>query len=183
MNGGFPGGQGKPAVSRFRTRPLPVVRAGVYRSGTAFFRVAQNRGTAHDSARRRQLLHNAVTPFTRKTMTAHNTPPPRRHAGHIAARLALAACCGFGSTAHANLALANKNGCIGCHAAATTLVGPAYQAVAARYAGDANALETVVRSIRQGGSGKWGELPMPPQAQLSEADTRRLAAWILRGAK
>ncbi len=116
-------------------------------------------------------------------MTAKNPSPSRRHAGHIAACLALAACSQLGSTAHANLALANKSGCIGCHAAATTLVGPAYQAVAARYAGDAHALETVMQSIRKGGSGKWGELPMPPQAQLSEADTRRLAAWILRGAK
>ena len=100
---------------------------------------------------------------------------------HAAGLLALALLCSL--PAHANRALAEKKGCLGCHAAATKLVGPAYQDVAAKYAGDKNAVATLVRSIRQGGSGKWGEMPMPPQAQLSEADAKRLATWILGGAK
>jgi cytochrome c len=87
------------------------------------------------------------------------------------------------TTALANRALAEKNGCLGCHAAAVKLVGPAYQEVAARYAGKADAVATVAQHIRAGGSGQWGDVPMPPQAQLSEADATKLARWILGGAK
>ena len=85
--------------------------------------------------------------------------------------------------AHANKALAEKSGCLGCHAIATKLVGPTYQDVAEKYAGQSDAKEKLVQSIRNGGVGRWGQMPMPPQAQLSEADAKKLAAWILGGAK
>ena len=85
--------------------------------------------------------------------------------------------------AHANKALAVKSGCLGCHATATKLVGPSYEDVAAKYTGQPDARDTLAQSIRKGGAGKWGEMPMPPQAQLSQADAKKLAAWILGGAK
>jgi len=85
--------------------------------------------------------------------------------------------------AGANEALARKHGCLGCHAAATTLVGPSYQAVAERYAQRADAPALLLKKLRQGGAGNWGEVPMPPQAAVPEADAKRLIAWILRGAK
>ena len=85
--------------------------------------------------------------------------------------------------AHANRALAEKNGCLGCHAVAAKLVGPAYKDVAAKYVDQPGATEMLAKSIRTGGAGKWGELAMPPQSQLSEADAKKLAAWILNGAK
>ena len=84
---------------------------------------------------------------------------------------------------HANKALADKNGCLGCHAAAVKLVGPAYKEVAAKYADQPDATEMLAKSIRAGGTGKWGEMAMPPQSQLSEADAKKLAAWIPGGAK
>ena len=85
--------------------------------------------------------------------------------------------------AHANKALAEKNGCLGCHAITSKLVGPAYQDIAAKYAGQSDAKEKLVQSMRKGGVGRWGEMPMPAQVQLSEADAKKLAAWILGGAK
>ena len=95
----------------------------------------------------------------------------------------LVALIAFGGPAFANKALAEKNGCLGCHAAATKLVGPAYRDVAAKYSGDADAVATLTQSIRNGGVGKWGEMPMPPQKQVSEADAKKMARWILDGAK
>jgi cytochrome c len=80
-------------------------------------------------------------------------------------------------------ALAAKYGCLGCHASATKLVGPAYQDVAAKYAGDKQAVEHLVASIKNGGSGRWGDMAMPPQPQVKDADAKKLAAWILAGAK
>ena len=90
---------------------------------------------------------------------------------------------GTSTATFANPALAAKLGCLGCHAVATKLVGPAYQAVAEKYAGQADAASMLAASIRKGGTGKWGEMAMPPQPSVSEADAKRLAAWILAGAK
>ena len=85
--------------------------------------------------------------------------------------------------AFANLQLAQKNACTACHATDKKLVGPSYADVAMKYAGQKDALNTLKASIKAGGSGKWGPVPMPPQAQLSDADLTALAQWILAGAK
>lgn len=76
-------------------------------------------------------------------------------------------------------ALVSQNACLGCHAVESRLVGPAYKDVAAKYKGGDPAV--LGARIKSGGSGHWGEIAMPPQAQLSDADTRILAAWILAG--
>jgi len=90
----------------------------------------------------------------------------------------------FASTgAWASADLAKKNNCLACHAVDKKIVGPAYQEVAKKYAGQADAEATLAKSIKAGGSGKWGPIPMPPQAQLSDADAKNLAAWVLGGAK
>ncbi len=85
--------------------------------------------------------------------------------------------------AWANADLAKKNNCLACHAVDKKLVGPAYQEEAKKYPGQADAEATVAKNIKAGGSGKWGPIPMPPQAQLSDADAKTLAAWVLGGAK
>jgi len=79
--------------------------------------------------------------------------------------------------------LAQKNACLACHAADKKLVGPAYQDVVKKYAGQKDAEQALARSIKAGGSGKWGPVPMPAQAALSDADAQTLASWILAGAK
>ena len=85
--------------------------------------------------------------------------------------------------AAANIQLAQKNACMGCHAVDRKVLGPAYQDVAKKYAGQADAEGKLVESIRKGSSSQWGQIPMPAQASLSEADAKTLAAWILGGAK
>lgn len=87
------------------------------------------------------------------------------------------------TSAWANADLAKKNNCLACHATDKKIVGPAYQDVAKKYAGQADAEAALAKSIKAGGSGKWGPIPMPPQSQLSDADAKTLAAWILGGAK
>lgn len=106
-------------------------------------------------------------------------PQLRRLTGWLACAALCATCPG----AIANATLAQKNGCTGCHAVQAQLVGPAFRSVAAKYSDQAGALQAVVEHIRGGGSGRWGQIPMPPQPQLSEADTGRLATWILGGAR
>ena len=83
----------------------------------------------------------------------------------------------------ADQALAQKNACMACHAADKKLVGPAFQDVARKYGAQADAQAYLAKSIKAGGSGKWGPVPMPAQPALSDADTQTLAAWILKGSK
>ena len=83
----------------------------------------------------------------------------------------------------ANLELAKKNACTACHAVDKKRVGPSYQEVAKKYAGQKDAVAQLSASIRKGGSGKWGAVPMPAQPALSDADVRTLAEWVLGGAK
>ncbi len=97
----------------------------------------------------------------------------------LAAMVAL----GISLPAQANLVLAQKNACMACHSVDKKLVGPAYAEVAKKYAGQADAVAKLSDSIKKGGSGKWGPVPMPAQAALSEADANTLAAWVLAGAK
>lgn len=87
------------------------------------------------------------------------------------------------STAWANMDLAQKNACMSCHAVAKKLVGPSYADVAKKYAGQKDAATTLAQSIKAGGAGKWGPVPMPSQPGLSEADALTLANWVLAGAK
>ena len=79
--------------------------------------------------------------------------------------------------------LAQKHACLACHAADKKIVGPAYQEVVKKYAGQKDVEQTLANSIKAGGSGKWGPVPMPAQAALSDVDAKLLAAWILGGAK
>jgi cytochrome c len=87
------------------------------------------------------------------------------------------------SPAFANMDMAKKNNCMACHAVDKKLVGPSYQDVAKKYAGQKDAVATLAKSIKAGGAGKWGPVPMPAQAALSDGDAVALATWILAGAK
>lgn len=102
------------------------------------------------------------------------------HLAQLAAGLALATAL---APASANLQLAQKHACTACHAVDRKLVGPAYADVAKKYAGQPDAEAKIAASIRQGGAGRWGPVPMPPQPGLSDAEVRTLATWILGGAK
>jgi len=75
--------------------------------------------------------------------------------------------------------LMKKDGCAACHAVDKKVVGPAYQDVAAKYKGDAKAEAMLVDKVKKGGVGVWGQIPMPPNAQVAEADVKNLVAWIL----
>ncbi len=81
--------------------------------------------------------------------------------------------------AFANPQLAQKNGCMACHSVDKKLVGPAYKDVAKKYAGDKTAEAKLADKIKKGGSGVWGAIPMPPHPQVSDADTKALAKWVL----
>lgn len=84
--------------------------------------------------------------------------------------------------AHASEAIIKKARCVACHAVDKKLVGPAYRDVAAKYRGHPEALAQLSAKVRNGGSGAWGEIPMPPHPvdKLNDADLKAALEWILR---
>ena len=77
------------------------------------------------------------------------------------------------------LALATSSACMACHQIDVKLVGPAYKEVAAKYKGDPAALDMLVAKVKAGGTGVWGEIPMPPNAHVSDADIKTIVTWVL----
>jgi cytochrome c len=81
--------------------------------------------------------------------------------------------------AFANPELAQKKNCMACHAVDKKVLGPAYKDVAAKYAGQKDAVEKLSQKVIKGGAGVWGPVPMPANAQVNEAEAKKLAAWVL----
>ena len=79
----------------------------------------------------------------------------------------------------ADLKLATAKNCMACHAVDKKLVGPAYKAVAAKYAGQKDALDKLSAKVMKGGSGVWGPVPMPANSQVSPDEAKKLVTWIL----
>ena len=81
--------------------------------------------------------------------------------------------------AAAGAALARDKNCLACHQIDSRRVGPPFASVARRYAPAGGLRDYLAQSIRQGGRGKWGAVPMPAQPQVSEQEANQLADWIL----
>ncbi len=95
------------------------------------------------------------------------------------ALFALAVASMVAAPAVADQALATAKNCMACHATDKKLVGPSYKDVASKYASDKAAVDKLAAKIQKGGAGVWGPVPMPANAQVNEADAKKLAAWVL----
>lgn len=95
------------------------------------------------------------------------------------ALLIVATLAAVAAPAIADEALAKSKNCMACHAVDKKLVGPSYKDVAKKYAGDAKAADMLAAKVIKGGSGVWGAIPMPANTQVSEAESKKLVAWVL----
>jgi cytochrome c len=75
--------------------------------------------------------------------------------------------------------LAKQKNCMACHAVDKKLVGPSYKDVAAKYKADKDAPAKLAKKIREGGVGVWGQVPMPANPQVNDAEAASLAKWVL----
>ena len=83
------------------------------------------------------------------------------------------------SGAQADEKLAQANGCMTCHQIDKKVLGPAYKEVAAKYRGNAGAEAMLVKKVKDGGKGVWGEMVMPPNAHVKDADIAAIVKWVL----
>jgi cytochrome c len=81
--------------------------------------------------------------------------------------------------AFAQADLAQKKNCLACHAVDKKVLGPAYKDVAAKYAGQKDAVDKLAAKVVKGGTGVWGNIPMPANPQVSDAEAKQLVQWIL----
>ena len=132
--------------------------------------------------------HGLAGPRDRSLQWSRTVPVPVRTHGHSPTSLAtsmkkalvLVTCvlC-IAAPAQADLALARSKNCMSCHAVERKVLGPAFKDVAARYKGNAGAVDLLATKIRKGGAGVWGPVPMPANNQVSEAEAKTLATWVL----
>jgi len=93
--------------------------------------------------------------------------------------LVLALAAAAAAPAYAQEELAKKYNCFACHAVDKKLVGPAYKDVAAKYRDDKGAEAKLFDKVKKGGQGVWGQVPMPPNSQVPDADIHSLVKWVL----
>jgi cytochrome c len=119
---------------------------------------------------------------------------PKSHRGDrlvVAARRMLAAPVLMGlavsallpAQAVASQALAQKYTCVACHQPAVKVAGPSWKDIGAKYGEGKGTVAQLAAAIKAGSTGKWGPMPMPPQAQVPDADLQAIAQWLLDGAK
>jgi cytochrome c len=73
----------------------------------------------------------------------------------------------------------HESDCFSCHSVDKKVVGPAFSAVAARYSGKPDAVSKLVEKVKNGGAGNWGDIPMPPHPQFTDAQLKTIVEWVL----
>jgi len=86
---------------------------------------------------------------------------------------------GAAGPARADYDLVVKKNCLACHQIDKRKYGPNFKEIAAKYADQKSAADVLAKKIRRGGSGVWGQDVMPPQPQVSAAEARTLATYVL----
>lgn len=77
------------------------------------------------------------------------------------------------------LELIAKNDCLTCHKVSEKLVGPSYQDVAAKYENNEENVKHLADKVIKGGQGVWGQVPMTPHANVSQADAEQMVKYVL----
>ncbi len=85
---------------------------------------------------------------------------------------------GLALPALADPKLAEKKNCLACHSVKEKVLGPALRDVAAKYAGQGDAVALLAEKIQKGGVGAWGQVPMPAN-DVTPAEAQTLAQWVL----
>jgi cytochrome c len=76
-------------------------------------------------------------------------------------------------------ALVKANDCKTCHHPVNKLIGPPHTEVAKKYEFTKANVDMLAQKIIKGGSGVWGQIPMNPHPNLSQADAERMARYVL----
>jgi cytochrome c len=98
----------------------------------------------------------------------------------VSTSLVFALASGAALAADAQQLLKDK-ACLSCHQLDKKLVGPAYKDVAAKYKTRKDAEAYLAKKIREGSTGVWGPIPMPPNSGVNDEEAKTLAKFVLTG--
>jgi cytochrome c len=76
-------------------------------------------------------------------------------------------------------ALTDASDCKTCHHPTNKIIGPSHTDVAKKYEFTNANVGLLASKIIKGGSGVWGEIPMSPHADISQADAEKMAMYVL----
>ncbi|HEY6447296.1 MAG TPA: c-type cytochrome [Acidobacteriaceae bacterium] len=79
------------------------------------------------------------------------------------------------------LAIVRSN-CVGCHAFKAKATGPSFAAIAAHDPDHPATTDLLAKYIREGSTGLWGQVSMPPHPDLADEQARAMAQWIEKDA-
>lgn len=142
-------------------------------------RARQSRVEWEETMRRMVQRGAQLTPDDIRVITDYLATYYNREGPSAAAQAASAQAAAAQAQADPVTQLLNRNACLGCHAVEKQVVGPAFRDVAARYKADAAAPAKLAKKLKEGGQGVWGQVPMPPNPGLSEADAKLIVEWVL----
>lgn len=117
---------------------------------------------------------------TRGADTSKPAPTAPLSAGKASIQVATAA---PAASQHPGLAAAKQNACVACHGVTNKIVGPGFNEIAQKYKGNAEAEAALFGKVKNGASGIWGPVPMPPQAHVKDEEIKKIISWIMAGAK
>jgi len=75
--------------------------------------------------------------------------------------------------------LAQKNGCFACHSMKLRVVGPSFNDVSIKYDLANNTKKILMKKIKNGSRGNWGDVPMIAHPKISDKDLDTMVTWIL----
>lgn len=76
-------------------------------------------------------------------------------------------------------ALVDQSDCKTCHHQTNKIIGPAHADVAKKYDFTKANVTYLAEKIKNGGSGVWGEIPMTPHPDVTQADAEKMAMYVL----
>jgi len=96
----------------------------------------------------------------------------------LSVSLGVALASGAALAADAEQLLKDK-ACLSCHQTDKKLVGPAYKDVAAKYKARKDAEAYLAKKIKEGSTGVWGPIPMPPNGTVNDEEAKTLAKFVM----
>jgi cytochrome c len=90
-----------------------------------------------------------------------------------------ATCLTLAGAAQANEKLAQASGCTACHTMDKKVIGPSFKDIAAKYRANKGAEADLIKKVKAGGKGVWGDIPMAPNAHVKDEDIKSIVQWIL----
>jgi cytochrome c len=78
------------------------------------------------------------------------------------------------------LAILRSSNCFNCHSFDSKVIGPSFKDINRKYPSTRGNIDLLVKSIAEGSSGVWGNVPMPKHPEFTREEIREMVQWMLQ---